>query len=183
MLSKVLTHVFGEGVQLSYRIVTDKTNNISQVVEADLADDVRTESRSQRPTERANQSPTVLDVVNNDLDPQLNVHQTFNNFIEGDSNKLPRSIGLYIADHPNNTQFNPMFIYGPSGCGKTHLINAIGMAIKKRYPKKRVLYISARLFEVQFTDSCRRTPETTSYTSIRPSTCLSSTIFRSGSSY
>lgn len=87
---------------------------------------------------------------------QLNVHQTFNNFIEGDSNKLPRSIGLYIADHPNNTQFNPMFIYGPSGCGKTHLINAIGMAIKKRYPKKRVLYISARLFEVQFTDSCRQ---------------------------
>lgn len=156
MLSKVLTHVFGEGVQLSYRIVTDKTNNISQVVEADPADDVRTESRSQRPTERANQSPTVLDAVNNDLDPQLNVHQTFNNFIEGDSNKLPRSIGLYIADHPNNTQFNPMFIYGPSGCGKTHLVNAIGMAIKKRYPKKRVLYISARLFEVQFTDSCRQ---------------------------
>ena len=60
MLSKVLTHVFGEGVQLSYRIVTDKTNNISQVVEADPADDVRTESRSQRPTERANQSTPDL---------------------------------------------------------------------------------------------------------------------------
>lgn len=156
MLSKVLVRVFGEGVRLSYRIVTDKANNLSQVVEADPADDVRVEKLSNRPTTRGNQSPTTLDVVNDDLDPQLNVHKTFNNFIEGDSNKLPRSIGLYIADHPNNTQFNPLFIYGPSGCGKTHLINAIGLAIKKRYPQKRVLYISARLFEVQFTDSCKQ---------------------------
>lgn len=153
LLSKVLKRIFGEGVQLSYRIVTDKTNNLSQVVEADPADDIRNEAKSKRPTIRGNQSPTVLDVADNDLDPQLNIHQTFNNFIEGESNKLPRSIGLYIADHPNTTQFNPMFIYGPSGCGKTHLVNAIGVAVKKRYPQKRVLYISARLFQVQYTNS------------------------------
>ena len=153
LLSKVLKRIFGEGVQLSYRIVTDKTNNLSQVVEADPADDIRNEAKSKRPTTRGNQSPTVLDVADNDLDPQLNIHQTFNNFIEGESNKLPRSIGLYIADHPNTTQFNPMFIYGPSGCGKTHLVNAIGVAVKKRYPQKRVLYISARLFQVQYTNS------------------------------
>ena len=153
LLSKVLKRIFGEGVQLSYRIVTDKTNNLSQVVEADPADDIRNEAKSKRPTTRGNQSPTVLDVADNDLDPQLNIHQTFNNFIEGESNKLPRSIGLYIADHPNTTQFNPMFIYGPSGCGKTHLVNAIGVAVKKLYPQKRVLYISARLFQVQYTNS------------------------------
>lgn len=153
LLSKVLKRIFGEGVQLSYRIVTDKTNNLSQVVEADPADDIRNEAKSKRSTTRGNQSPTVLDVADNDLDPQLNIHQTFNNFIEGESNKLPRSIGLYIADHPNTTQFNPMFIYGPSGCGKTHLVNAIGVAVKKRYPQKRVLYISARLFQVQYTNS------------------------------
>lgn len=153
LLSKVLKRIFGEGVQLSYRIVTDKTNNLSQVVEADPADDIRNEAKSKRPTTRGNQSQTVLDVADNDLDPQLNIHQTFNNFIEGESNKLPRSIGLYIADHPNTTQFNPMFIYGPSGCGKTHLVNAIGVAVKKRYPQKRVLYISARLFQVQYTNS------------------------------
>ena len=66
---------------------------------------------------------------------------------------MPRSIGLSIAEHPNTTQFNPMFIYGPSGCGKTHLINAIGLRIKQLYPQKRVLYISARLFQVQYTNS------------------------------
>ena len=46
-----------------------------------------------------------------------------------------------------------MFIFGPSGCGKTHLINAIGLKIKQLYPQKRVLYISARLFQVQYTNS------------------------------
>ena len=49
-----------------------------------------------------------------------------------------------------------MFIYGPSGCGKTHLINAIGVRAKELYPKMRVLYISARLFQVQYTDAVRR---------------------------
>lgn len=156
LLSKVLTHIFGEGVKLSYRIMTDKTNNITQVVEADPSDDLQNAQKSQRPTNNGNQGPTPLDVAGADLDPQLNVHQTFNNFIEGESNKLPRSIGLYIADHPNTTQFNPMFIYGPSGCGKTHLVNAIGLAVKKKYPRKRVLYISARLFQVQYTNSVRQ---------------------------
>jgi chromosomal replication initiator protein len=46
-----------------------------------------------------------------------------------------------------------MFIYGPSGCGKTHLVNAIGLRMKQLYPQKRVLYISARLFQVQYTNS------------------------------
>lgn len=154
LISKSLIQVFGKGVQLQYLVLTDKTNNISQVIEADPADDVHSFS-SQRPTNRANQSPTKLDAVNDDLDPQLDVHKTFNNFIEGESNKLARSIGMYIAEHPNTTKFNPTFIFGPSGCGKTHLINAIGMEIKKRYPKKRVLYVSALLFEVQFTNSRR----------------------------
>jgi len=46
-----------------------------------------------------------------------------------------------------------MFIYGPSGCGKTHLVNAIGLRTKQLYPQKRVLYISARLFQVQYTNA------------------------------
>jgi chromosomal replication initiation ATPase DnaA len=77
-------------------------------------------------------------------------------YIEGDSNKLPRSVGLSIAEHPNTMQLNPMFIYGPSGCGKSHLINAIGVRTKQLFPQKRVLYISARLFQKQFTDAVRQ---------------------------
>lgn len=153
LLSKVLTRVFGQGVRLTYRVLTDKVNHLTQ----DLQQDSYVANvQPQRPTARANQSPTVLDAAQpQDIDSQLDVHKTFANYIEGDSNKLPRSIGQSIAEHPNTTQFNPMFIYGPSGCGKTHLINAIGLRTKQLYPQKRVLYVSARLFQVQYTNAVR----------------------------
>ncbi len=149
LLRTVLTRIYGKGVHLTYRVITDKTHNLTQDLQSDTSEDIS----PQKPRTRANQSPTVLDAVDQELDPQLDPHKTFSNYIEGDSNKLPRSIGLSIAEHPNTTQFNPIFIYGPSGCGKTHLINAIGLRVKHLYPQKRVLYISARLFQVQYTNS------------------------------
>lgn len=92
----------------------------------------------------------------------LNPHYTFNSFIEGDSNKLARSVGITIAEHPRKTNFNPMFVFGPSGCGKTHLINAVGNMVCSLYPKKKVLYVGAREFQRQFTDSVR-TKETNDF--------------------
>ena len=148
LLSKVLHHYYGEKVRLTYRIVTDNEHKISQDIEADPANAV-----TPQPKTRANEAPSLLDQHSADLDSNLNAHLTFNNYIEGDSNKLPRSIGASIAEHPNTTQFNPLFLYGPSGCGKTHLISAIGNRTKQLYPQKRVLYISAKLFQVQFTQA------------------------------
>lgn len=148
LLIKVLHRTFCEGIRLNYRVVTDKEHKLSQDIESDPAD------IEQKPRTRANQSPTPLDAAQpQQIDPQLNPHLSFANYIEGASNKLPRSVGQSIAEHPNTTQFNPMFIYGPSGCGKTHLVNAIGLRIKQLYPQKRVLYISARLFQVQYTNA------------------------------
>lgn len=149
LLNKVITRVFGKGIRLNYRVVTDKAHNLTQDLQSENVEHVETKL----PTNRGNQSPTPLDIAPQEIDSQLDLHKSFSNYIEGDSNKLPRSIGLSIAEHPNTTQFNPMFIYGPSGCGKTHLINAIGLKIKQLYPQKRVLYISARLFQVQYTNS------------------------------
>lgn len=150
LLKSVLQRNFGKGVKLAYRVVTDNENKIAQVLESDTAD----KSLAPKPKTRANQPPSPLDAAQpQDLDPQLNPHLNFQNFIEGDSNKLPRSVGLSVAEHPSGTQFNPMFIYGPSGCGKTHLINAIGVRTKQVYPQKRVLYISARLFQVQYSNA------------------------------
>lgn len=88
-----------------------------------------------------------------EIDSQLTPTQTFRNFVEGTSNKLCRSVGLSIAEHPNTTQFNPMFVYGPSGCGKTHLVNAMGLRCKELFPNKRVLYVPARIFVVQYTNA------------------------------
>lgn len=153
LLSKVLAHVFGTNVRLTYRIVTDQQHGITTDVEADKPADIE----APKPVRRANQSPSALDAaLPQDLNPQLDPHLTFNNFIEGNSNKLPRTVGVSIAEHPGRSTFNPFFIYGPSGCGKTHLINAIGVRCKEMYPQKRVLYVSARLFQVQFTDAVRQ---------------------------
>lgn len=150
LLSKVLHRNFGEGIRLTYRVVTDKEHKLSQDIEADPDDaDLAKQAR-----ERA-QQPAAQPVApqQEDIDTQLDPKLTFNNYMEGDSNKLPRSVGLSIAEHPNTTQFNPMFIYGPSGSGKTHLVNAIGLKAKQMYPQKRVLYVSARLFQTQYTDA------------------------------
>ncbi len=152
LLSKVLTRCFGQNVQLKYRVVTDKQHGINTVVEGEEPTSVEPAPA----TTRGNKSPTTLDAVSHDLNPQLDIHKTFHNYIEGDSNKLPRTVGLSIAEHPGKTTFNPFFVYGPSGCGKTHLINAIGVRCKEMYHHKRVLYVSARLFQVQFTDASRK---------------------------
>lgn len=151
LLSKVLHRNFGEGIRLTYRVVTDKEHKLSQDIEADPDDADMAKQTRERAQQTAAQ-PAALQ-QQEDIDTQLDPKLTFNNYMEGDSNKLPRSVGLSIAEHPNTTQFNPMFIYGPSGSGKTHLVNAIGLKAKQMYLQKRVLYVSARLFQTQYTDA------------------------------
>ena len=154
LLSKVLARVFGANVRLSYRIVEVRGSHHDVVTEVESEGPSAIEEP--QPSARVNKSPSVLDAaMPQQLNPQLDPKKTFQNYIEGDSNKLPRTVGLSIAEHPGKTTFNPFFIYGPSGCGKTHLINAIGVRCKETYHQKRVLYVSARLFQVQFTDSVR----------------------------
>ena len=153
LLGKALERYFGNNVCLTYRIVTDKEHGIKQEVESERSADIETPQTSTR----VNKSPTTIDAaLPQDLNPQLDPKKTFASFVEGDSNKLPRTVGLSIAENPGKTTFNPFFIYGPSGCGKTHLVNAVGARCKELYPQKRVLYVSARLFQVQFTDASRQ---------------------------
>ena len=87
-----------------------------------------------------------------ELAPQKN----FKNFIEGNSNKLARTMGLSIAENPGKSVSNPYFIYGTNGCGKSHLVNAMGLNCKEKYPQKQVLYVSAQQFQREFTDSVRQ---------------------------
>ena len=95
-----------------------------------------------------------LSVYTIGFDPKKN----FQNFIEGDSNKLAYRVGLSIADNTAPKIYNPFFIYGPSGSGKSHLINAIGLKFQETNPNKRVLCVSALQFQRQFADSvCHNT--------------------------
>ena len=152
LIHVTISRFFGADATLLYEVEVGEGATISQESDNNM---VKEASPSNFP---ANQSPSLAQAVGlpEDLDSQLNIKQTFSNFIEGTSNKLPRSVGQAIAEHPEQMTFNPLFIYGPSGVGKTHLVNAIGLRTKELHPEKRVLYLSAHLFMVQFTDARKR---------------------------
>lgn len=85
------------------------------------------------------------------IDSQLNPNYTFETFVEGECNRLVRSVGLAVAIEPGKNAYNPLYIFGDSGLGKTHLAQAIGMEIKQRHPELQVLYVSMNKFQAQYT--------------------------------
>jgi len=90
-----------------------------------------------------------------DIDPRLNPENSFDNFIEGECNRLARSAGYAVSKNPGGTAFNPLLVYGESGLGKTHLAQAIGIEVKELFPEKTVLYVNANKFQTQFVDAIR----------------------------
>ena len=90
-----------------------------------------------------------------DIDPRLNPENSFDNFIEGECNRLARSAGYAVSKNPGGTAFNPLLVYGDSGLGKTHLAQAIGIEVKELFPEKTVLYVNANKFQTQFVDAIR----------------------------
>ncbi len=92
-----------------------------------------------------------------DLKSENNLNPTYNfdNFIEGDCNRLGRSAGYAVAKKPGITSFNPLMIYGGVGLGKTHLVQAIGNYIKKEDVSKKIIYVASEKFTNQFIDSLK----------------------------
>ena len=146
LLRQAIYKVFGEGAKLMYNVMVVKNPETN----------VPLPPHSSAPSPQKTQVKDIPQMpAPTDLDPHLNRDYNFDTFIEGDSNKLSRSVAEAVALNPAKTIFNPLFFYGASGVGKTHLANAIGTKIKELYPEKRVLYVSAHLFQVQYTDSVR----------------------------
>ena len=152
LLSAVIYRVFGADTELNYRVLTDRQNQLT----VDQESEKRPAKVITEQQKSDNQAPGTIAVPAQDLDPMLRSNYSFDNFIEGLSNRLPRAAAESIALKPGKTVLNPLFLYGASGVGKTHLANAIGLKVKELYPEKRVLYVSAHLFKVQYTDSVRK---------------------------
>ncbi|HRS67771.1 MAG TPA: chromosomal replication initiator protein DnaA [Paludibacteraceae bacterium] len=154
LLRVTLYREVGEGTKLLYRVMVDRTSQ--KTTDYPTAS---TEANEKVSTPKVLASTSVSPfqrVIPQEIDPQLNATYNFNTYVEGSSNKLARTAGISIANDPGNTIFNPLFLYGKSGVGKTHLVNAIGMMAKQLYPEKRVLYVSANLFQIQYTDAVRQ---------------------------
>ena len=89
------------------------------------------------------------------VNSQLIESYSFENFVEGDCNRLARSAGFAVAQNPGKTSFNPLLLYSNTGLGKTHLSHAIGLEVKNTAPEKTVLYVTTDQFINQFIDSVK----------------------------
>lgn len=142
----------GNSTRLKYKVLVDSSSN----THVDYMPAQYSAAVTRITPREANKTPSPFHkTVPEEFDSQLNPKYIMENFFEGKSNRLARAAGVNIADNPGKTPFNPFFIYGHVGVGKTHLSHAIGIQIKEKYPEKKVLYVSAHLFKVQFADAGR----------------------------
>ena len=142
-----MENTFGSKVAFTENIPSNNKAGLSpQNVEAPL---------NSQTTELKN--PFVIPGIKNlQIESQLNPSYNFDNFLEGDSNRLARSAALAVASKPGGTSFNPLLIFGGVGLGKTHLAHAIGVDIKEKYQDKTVLYIAAEKFTQQYIEAVKK---------------------------
>ena len=163
ILKVALTKELGETAKLVYVIKMENTYGNKQPFTEKIPSSNRGAMKSQDvdvPLNNKNpelKNPFVIPGIRNvKIESQLNPSYSFENFLEGDSNRLARNAGLAVANKPGGTSFNPLLIFGGVGLGKTHLAHAIGVDIKDKYPEKTVLYISAEKFTQQYIDSVKK---------------------------
>lgn len=132
ILAEALITVIGENAKLEYQISQKiHTDNITP----------------------AKQEP-IKPFIKQSFESNLNEEYTFDNFVEGDCNRMSKAAAISIAERPGMV-YNPLLVFGDVGLGKTHLVQAIGNHVKAKYPEKNVYYISSEKFIGQFVDAIR----------------------------
>lgn len=155
VLKKAIHQVMGPNGRLEYSVVVDSGNHKNPPLMVNYPNGNGTK---RYPFQAANgnaahedYSPFSFKALNpQTVNSRLNPSYTFDNFVEGDCNRLARSAGVAVAKKPGVTSFNPLMLYGGVGVGKTHLVQAIGNEIKRNLPEKIVLYIDQNDFTSQF---------------------------------
>jgi chromosomal replication initiator protein len=162
ILRKTLKKTIGNNAKLEYNVVMSDhqqssgsytvnypTNNNVKLNNRPVSVPLKTDSNTIK-------NPFVIPGIQKlHIDPQLKKDNTFENYVEGECNRLARSAGYAVAQNPGGTAFNPLMIYGDSGLGKTHLAQAIGIEVKERFQDKVVLYVNANKFITQYSEATR----------------------------
>jgi chromosomal replication initiator protein len=162
LLKKVIKKELGTSGRLEYSIIMEKNATNSTPYTVNLPTSGRSSLKNApvtvplSSTENEIRNPFVIPGLKKvNVDSNLNPSYSFDNFVEGDCNRLARSAGYAVANKPGGTAFNPLLIYGGVGLGKTHLAHAIGIGIKNQFPNKTVLYVGSEKFAHQFIDSIK----------------------------
>jgi len=106
-------------------------------------------SASELPILQAQEEPPPKPDKSGEKNPSVNKKYTFDTFIVGNNNRLAFAAAQVVSEKPGET-YNPLFVYGGVGLGKTHLMQAIGNAVLKSDPKKKVIYTSCETFTSEF---------------------------------
>ncbi len=122
-------------IRIEFKIVENNNDNI-------------TNNQNTRPLESKENVSFLKDsyLQYNRIDP----NKKFENFITGSSNNLAYQASVKVSE--NISHYNPLYIYGGVGMGKTHLLNSIGLELKK---DNKVMFISAERFMYQFVKSIK----------------------------
>lgn len=166
LMAMTLHRVIGPDAKLDYRVVVSSDQVIGKAVTVKMPSNdspKKIPNVPKRPRLGDGEAPNPYAYPGYtpiQIDPHLNSEYTFDNFVEGECNRLARAAGFAVAGNPAGTSFNPLFIYGASGLGKTHLANAIGLEVKKNFPDKVVLYVDANKFLTQYMQATRDNNQT-----------------------
>jgi chromosomal replication initiator protein len=145
LVQSALFSVLGPGAKLQYAVKIPKNENS---MDAETQQQAQTDRPA--PVSRLRSKDAAL------FDKNLNPKFSFDNFVRGDGNQFACAAALNVAGNPGETAFNPLVLYGGVGLGKTHLIQAVGNAIRGKYPNRRVYYVSSEKFTVDFVEAIEK---------------------------
>ena len=136
---------FASLIQETLQAVTGTEAEVDFVVAASTS---RRQSRQQEQDEddepRLNLEEEQADLAAG-LNAELNEKFKFSSFVVGNNSRFAHAAAMAVSDSPGQA-YNPLFLYGGVGLGKTHLMHAIGHEVRRRFPKKRISYLTSEQF-------------------------------------
>lgn len=166
LLKRVIRKELGANGKLAYNVVMYQGHNQTPSQTINLPSTHKPAVENQpvrpaidvynRPMEQIPDPRIVPGIRKRQIASNLVESLNFDNYVEGDCNRLARAAGWAISKAPGSgTAFNPLFIYSDVGLGKTHLAHAIGLQTKVNFPDKVVLYVSSDLFLQQYIEAVK----------------------------
>ena len=159
LLKAAVKRYVGQGGKVNYRVRMDSSDPTYTITVPSSNRSVPKNPIGRPAPESLTQNPINPFVIPGlkklQIESQLNENYTFENFIEGDCNRVARQGGMAVAQKPGGTSFNPLLIYSGSGLGKTHLCHAIGLEVKRLHPEKTVLYVQAEQLYNQYSTAAK----------------------------
>ena len=143
---------FSEEITQAWRDENPEINQIKfEVGSPAFTESSARESVPEITRERPESHPVEKDSLSEPLDPLFK----FQNFVVGKPNEFAYAAARRVAES-KTPAFNPLYLYSDSGLGKTHLMHSIAWHIRENDPSRRVVYLSAERFMLQFISALGR---------------------------